>query len=33
MSTIVTILLGICSVGLVTYLLLKKADIKVAMLK
>ncbi len=32
MSTIVTILLGICSVGLVTYLLLKKADIKVAML-
>ena len=31
MSTIVTILLGICSVGLVTYLLLKKADIKVAM--
>lgn len=32
MSTIVTILLGLCSVGLVTYLLLKKADIKVAML-
>ena len=32
MSTIVTILLGICSVSLVTYLLLKKADIKVAML-
>ena len=31
MNTIVTIILGILSVALITYLLLKKADIKVAM--
>ena len=31
MNTVVTIMLGILSVALITYLLLKKADIKVAM--
>lgn len=31
MNMLVTIILGVLSVALITYLLLKKADIKVAM--